>query len=108
MHFSWGAFGNPLALKNIQDDDIDHIEQSIREKRFMELQNTQNVENQIGMDLAANLSKFEFRRGDRVLIKELAAHVKSKINEKGIQYFNSKIGGQINKISCYDSHEALL
>lgn len=83
------AFDHPLVLKNIQDQDIDYIEQSIREKRFKEVQNPQLLE-RIDTKLAANLDKFEFKRGERVLIKAIAAHVKSK----NVQYFASTVNDE--------------
>lgn len=95
-----GAFDNPLSLKNIQDEDIDDIEQSIRENRFFKLQNVKNIEEVFGKDFGSNLSKFKFKRGDRVLINELSKHVKTKINNVGLQYFTSFPSKQINENSC--------
>lgn len=98
--FSLGAFDNPLTLKNIQDEDIDDIEQSIRENRFFKLKNVKNIEEVFGKEFGSNLSNFQFKRGDRELIKELSKHVKNKINNIGLQYFTSVPSEQINKNSC--------
>lgn len=41
----------------------------------------------LGEDIPRNLSQFEFRRGDKVLIKESAANVKKAVDTRGLKYF---------------------
>lgn len=79
------SFCNPLALKNLRDDDIDEIERSIRLKKYPELRKCENLQEIFGKELAADLSLFEFKRGDRVLIKE-----QNKERWPQIFHFNSE------------------
>lgn len=41
----------------------------------------------LGKNVAANLGKFQFRCGDRVLIMEMVVYVKSMISTHGLQFF---------------------
>lgn len=41
----------------------------------------------LSKDISQYLTEFKFRRGDKILIKELAARVKSIVDEQGIKYF---------------------
>lgn len=41
----------------------------------------------INKDISENLSEFQFRRGDKILIKELAACVKNAVDTLGIKHF---------------------
>lgn len=41
----------------------------------------------LGNDISRNLSGFKFRRGDKILIKELAAHVKNTVDTEGVKHF---------------------
>lgn len=41
----------------------------------------------LGNDISQNLSEFEFRRGDKMLIKELAARVRNTVDTEGVKHF---------------------
>lgn len=41
----------------------------------------------LGNDISQNLSEFEFRRGDKILIKELAARVRNTVDTEGVKHF---------------------
>ena len=76
-------------FQHINDDDIDAIEKSVRENDFIRIKLTQEMVNMLGEDIPQNLFEFRFRRGDRILIKELASRVKNRIAIEGLKHFVS-------------------
>lgn len=83
MHFFFRlcGFDNALSFKNIRDEDIDVVEKYISEKyeRIPDFKITAFDKFQ-----SENLGTFKFYRGHRLLIKELAYHVKTSIEKLGI------------------------
>lgn len=99
------GFGNPLSLRNINDNHICDIEESIRKRDFPELKSLQYVKKVFG---EVDLNTFQFRRGDVALIKELADHVKATINKSGLKHFTTHSKVNENEIgdkkSCDESN----
>lgn len=83
------GFGNALAFQHIDDDDLDAIEISIRENKFHQSKLNRDIFDILGNDISQNLREFKFRRGDKILIKELAARVKDSVSTLGIKHFAS-------------------
>lgn len=92
MNSSCG-FGNPLSFKSITDDDINFVEDSIKQKAqsiFKNIVETKSVieydtlVNIFGENYAAKPNEFTFLRGERKLINELVQHVEKEVNRGGI------------------------
>lgn len=81
------GFGNALAFQHIDDGDIDGIEHSIKENDFIRSKLNREMFDILDNDISQNLSEFEFRRGDKILIKELAARVKNTVDIHGVKHF---------------------
>lgn len=96
------GFSNALAITEIDDDDIDYIEASIRDISTNSDQNSQFTdddhlnENQkivdfFGKQYVQRAAQFKFERGERKMIKQLAAHVKAVIETEGYDRFKYKV-----------------
>lgn len=82
------GFGEALAFQhNICDEDIDAIENSVRENEFIRSKLTREMFDVLGEDISQNLSEFKFRRGDKILLKELAARVKNTVDSQSVKHF---------------------
>lgn len=99
--FSIFSYGNALAFKSIDDEDLDSVQERVRTVLYEMLK-----ENEDGSDKLANKrehsiffgiywknpQQFEFGRGDRKFIRELALHVKGKVDtpseNEGIGHFH--------------------
>lgn len=91
--FSLCGYGNALSFKNVVDDDIEYVEKHVREKlsRESKLKLKEIMKPIFGSEINADLSNFELRRGDAVLVKELALHVELTCIEHGPKYFTLDI-----------------
>lgn len=82
------GFSHPLAFKNIDDEHIDKVEQFIKFKLHDELKSKCDL---FGQMFADNPTQFEFLPGERLLIKELVAHVLEVVDSggknKGLHHF---------------------
>lgn len=80
LYYSSNGYGNPLSFKEVEDDDVEQVEHSMK---------TTNP-------------SFKFRPGDRKLIKSVVDHVKHIVDGngkcKGLAYFNDQ-NNQTTKIS---------
>ncbi|XP_055308274.1 uncharacterized protein LOC129572356 [Sitodiplosis mosellana] len=80
--FDYSNFGNALVFKEISDQHIDDLEKFIRYD-IAKLVEIKNPEEFYGRIFAKDHEKFIFLPGERVLIKELVAHVKSIVDQNG-------------------------
>lgn len=89
-----------MSLKECTDDDIETIEKFLRDKwrKIMEKKRSDGKVSDIQMidyfseHHAENPKEFEFRPGDKKLIKALAAHVRHVVNdniEEGLKHFKN-------------------
>lgn len=81
------GFGNAVSFKRIEDAHLIEIEESIRKKEYHELKTGQNIEHIFGKEIANDLSKFRFKSGDKVLVKELAIRVAVLLVKFGYKHF---------------------
>lgn len=88
--FSLYGFNNALVFKNIENCHLDEITKLVREDPDVLFNVAENLDTIFGKTLAADLTKFQFRLGDRMLILELVAYVKNKISTHGLQFFQSR------------------
>lgn len=92
--YSFSNFGNALVFKEISDQHIDAVEKLIRYdiSKLVEIKNPEEI---YGRIFAKDPENFVFLPGERVLIKELVAHVKSIVNQNGkntcLSHFKSSI-----------------
>lgn len=86
--YSSCGYGNALSFKNIEDYDIEYVEKHVREKLSHDctLEFKQHMGQIFGSN-GADLNHFQFRRGDKQLIKELVDHVKITVNQFGCKHF---------------------
>lgn len=87
------GFANPLSLQAFENDDLALIENFVRKCMLTHIG---NMEQQVikkeyfGTFYESDPSEFTFLPGERKLILQLAAHVKSIVySEKGFAFFNS-------------------
>lgn len=96
------GFANPLAFMKVTDDDIDFVEESIRDRALslVRQQSDPKCEIQIeherlvdifGKNYASNPKNFHFERGDKVLIKSLIEHLKQIVENEGYVKFKFKM-----------------
>lgn len=86
-HIRLHGFGNAFAFQHIDNDDIDPIENSIKGNEFIQSKLNREQLGLLDKNISQNLSEFQFRRGDKILIKELAARVKNTVDTLGIKHF---------------------
>lgn len=63
------------------------MEDSVRENEFIQSKLTREMFDILGIEISLNLTEFKFRRGDKILIKELAARVKNIVDTQGVKHF---------------------
>lgn len=97
------GFSNALAFTEIDENDIDYVENNIRirwanaTKNQQSNDNTdnsisnQNIDDFFGKNYVGRSSQFQFERGERVLIRQLVAHVKCVVKTKGYDRFKYKV-----------------
>lgn len=82
-----------MSFKNITDDDIDYVEDNIKQKGHEILKNMakKNIAIQddilvstFGETFAAKPAQFTFLRGERQLIKSLVEHVQKEVDKGGV------------------------
>lgn len=103
------GFANPISFKNITEDHIRQVENFIKEKCLIILQNRlaesfgeecdvlvaeNDMQDHFGIYADGDVSLFEFQAGDIVLIKGLVDHVNQIINEKGLHHFRKRFTAQ--------------
>lgn len=90
-------FANALAFKSIDDTDLDCVQLNVRAILFETLKDfvvSDPRENAIFFGIYwKSPERFEFGRGDRKFIKELALHVKGKVENGDIEYFHRTENG---------------
>lgn len=109
------GFSNALAITEIDDDDIDHIESSIRNRSAdaitdeMHLIENQNIVEFFGKQYVQRAVQFRFERGERKMIKQLALHVKGVIETEGYDRFKYKVpkSTKKRKSRCYKTDAEL-
>lgn len=106
--FSVCGLSDGLSFKSINDDDIIHVQEFIREELLHHIL-PENRKDTCDFDLVhffgpfymTQTEKFAFSLGERQLIKEMALYVSKYVGEKGLRYFqeiNLKCGkGNLNK-----------
>lgn len=83
------GFNNALVFKNLENSHLDEITKLVREDPEVILNVGDDLIELFGKNVAADLSKFHFRLGDRLLVMELVAYVKNIISTHGLQFFQS-------------------
>lgn len=95
--FSTCGFGNALAFAEIQEQDIDFVQTDIQNRWIDAFENRQSNENDdrlvdfFGKNYVGRSVQFQFERGERVMIKQLVAHVKYVIETEGYDRFKYKV-----------------
>lgn len=84
-------------FKNIESCHLDEITNLVREDPEVVLNSRDDLVEIFGKNVAANLNKFQFRMGDRLLIIEMVAYVNKIISTQGVQYFHCKPAQQSEK-----------
>lgn len=79
------GFANALTFKTIDDADIEFVENRIR-MTHVDCHDNKNLINTFGKTFASNPSQFQFLRGEKKQIKELAKHVQKVVDKGGINY----------------------
>lgn len=108
------GFAHPLSFKNINDEHISEVEQFMRvkfnDKSFQKP--SQSKENLFGKIFANDPERFQFLPGERLLIKELVAHVKRIVDNGGInngmQHFQKIISTNTNTNTITETSETQL
>lgn len=85
--FSLYGFNNALVFKNVEDYHLDEITKLVREDPEVVLNAADNLVDIFGTKVAADLSKFQFRLGDRVLILQMVAYTNDIISKHGLEFF---------------------
>lgn len=90
------GFANPISFKNVNDKQIDEVQKFIREKSdILKSQFKGDTLNLFGRIYSNCPERFEFLPGERILIKEMAAHVKQIADcggvNKGIGHFQPEV-----------------
>lgn len=85
------GYAHPLAFKNVDDGHIDKVENFIKFKLNDE---SKSKEDLFGKTFANNPAQFEFLPGERLWIKEIAAHVLQIVDgggkNKGLNQFKKR------------------
>lgn len=77
-------------FKNIESCHLAEITNLVREDPEVVSNSGDDLVEIFGKNVAANLNKFQFRMGDKVLIMEMVAYVNKIISTHGIQYFQGR------------------
>lgn len=85
--FSLYGFNNALVFKNVEDCHLDEITKLVREDPEVVLNAADNLVEIFGTRVAADLSKFQFRLGDKVLIMQMVAYTNDIISKNGLDFF---------------------
>lgn len=96
LYFSCCNFSNRLNFESLTEDEIDQIEQIVREKGIDFVEKKINGRDQVfteeqlidffGETYASDPSYFRFEIGDKKLIRILRDHLIKQKNEKGVKY----------------------
>lgn len=81
------GFNNVLVFKNIENYHLDEIAKLVREDPEIVLNAGDDLDEIFGKNVAANLNKFQFRMGDKMLIMEMVEYVNKIISTEGLEYF---------------------
>lgn len=82
QYFSTCGFGNALAFKNVTDEYINDVEQSIRQMNVQAV-NTLNAEDIYGKFYGKNPENFKFMSGEKLFIKQIVEYVKTTVDKNG-------------------------
>lgn len=85
--FSLYGFNNALVFKNIESHHLDEITESIRTEPEVVLNTGEDLTKLFGKHFAADLRKFQFRSGDKLLIMEMVVYVKNIVSTNGLDFF---------------------
>lgn len=86
-----------MSFKNIEDYDIEYVEGYVRKNNShcCTLELKEHMEHIFGND-GVDLSRFQFRRGDKQLIRELVNHVKITVDKMGCRHFANILPEPVN------------
>lgn len=100
-NFSIFNYANALAFKSIDDADLDSVQEKVRTVLYGMLNENENGDEELFNNREnaiffgvywKNPKQFEFGRGDRKFVRELAIHVKRKVDmateNEGLDWFH--------------------
>lgn len=102
-----------MILKDVTDEDIIEMELYIRERVVTILRSKYksseiNMTDYFGESYAANPNNFQFRIGDKKLIKIIISYVKRIVDDGNIEHFKSKENKFEKKRFQTQSHNSCL